>query len=101
MNVLVQLLRAFHTVFRLRQVYGKDWAAIGHAMGRSPSSVKDRCRLLRDSCKTGLHVYTFSALSGIICFVCAGKWQADEEKRLTEIVQRLSGANKGSTQFTQ
>ena len=38
---------------RLRKKYGSDWAAIGTELGRSPSSVKDRCRLLKDSCNSG------------------------------------------------
>lgn len=38
---------------RLRDEYGTDWATIGAAMGRSASSVKDRCRLMKDTCNSG------------------------------------------------
>ncbi|XP_021008409.1 cyclin-D-binding Myb-like transcription factor 1 [Mus caroli] len=37
----------------LWQKHGNDWITIGTAMGRSPSSVKDRCRLMKDTCNTG------------------------------------------------
>ncbi|XP_038840690.1 cyclin-D-binding Myb-like transcription factor 1 [Salvelinus namaycush] len=37
----------------LRQKHGNDWATIGAALGRSASSVKDRCRLMKDTCNTG------------------------------------------------
>lgn len=40
-------------VFRLREKHGNDWATIGAALGRSASSVKDRCRLMKDTCNTG------------------------------------------------
>lgn len=39
--------------FRLREKHGNDWATIGAALGRSASSVKDRCRLMKDTCNTG------------------------------------------------
>lgn len=40
-------------LFRLRIKHGNDWATIGAALGRSASSVKDRCRLMKDTCNTG------------------------------------------------
>ena len=40
-------------VCRLRKKFGNDWATIGAALGRSASSVKDRCRLMKDTCNTG------------------------------------------------
>ena len=55
-------------VSRLREKHGNDWATIGAALGRSASSVKDRCRLMKDTCNTGeedqteseiLHLFTF------------------------------------------
>ena len=39
---------------RLRAKHGNDWAAIGVALGRSASSVKDKCRLMKDNCKSGM-----------------------------------------------
>ena len=38
----------------LKEKHGNDWATIGAAMGRSASSVKDRFRLMRDHCHSGL-----------------------------------------------
>lgn len=40
-------------MFRLKEKHGNDWATIGAALGRSASSVKDRCRLMKDTCNTG------------------------------------------------
>ncbi|XP_034720004.1 cyclin-D-binding Myb-like transcription factor 1 [Etheostoma cragini] len=37
----------------LREKHGNDWSTIGAALGRSASSVKDRCRLMKDTCNTG------------------------------------------------
>lgn len=37
----------------LRQKHGNDWAAIGSAMNRSASSVKDRCRLMKEGGNSG------------------------------------------------
>ena len=37
----------------LKSMHGNDWTAIGQALGRSASSVKDRCRLLNDNCSSG------------------------------------------------
>lgn len=37
----------------LRAKHGNDWAAIGGSLGRSASSVKDKCRLMKDNCKSG------------------------------------------------
>lgn len=39
----------------LKEKHGNDWATIGAAMGRSASSVKDRFRLMRDHCHSGLN----------------------------------------------
>ncbi|KAI2665497.1 Cyclin-D-binding Myb-like transcription factor 1 [Labeo rohita] len=60
----------------LRQKHGNDWATIGAALGRSASSVKDRCRLMKDTCNTG-------------------KWTEEEERRLAEVVHELTGTEAG------
>ncbi|KAM6984761.1 cyclin-D-binding Myb-like transcription factor 1 [Aplochiton taeniatus] len=60
----------------LRQNHGNDWATIGAALGRSASSVKDRCRLMKDTCNTG-------------------KWSEEEEKRLAEVVYEMAGVSPG------
>ncbi|XP_031414002.1 cyclin-D-binding Myb-like transcription factor 1 isoform X2 [Clupea harengus] len=60
----------------LRQKHGNDWATIGAALGRSASSVKDRCRLMKDTCNTG-------------------KWTEEEERRLAEVVHELTGTEVG------
>ncbi|XP_043570129.1 cyclin-D-binding Myb-like transcription factor 1 isoform X1 [Chiloscyllium plagiosum] len=60
----------------LRSKHGNDWATIGAALGRSASSVKDRCRLMKDTCNTG-------------------KWTIDEEKRLAEVVHELTATDPG------
>ena len=45
----------------LRVQYGSDWSAIGSAMGRSASSVKDRCRIMKDTCNAGeFHLCLYS-----------------------------------------
>ncbi|XP_005089919.1 cyclin-D-binding Myb-like transcription factor 1 [Aplysia californica] len=56
----------------LRAKHGNDWAAIGVALGRSASSVKDKCRLMKDNCKSG-------------------KWYPEEEARLADAVYKLTG----------
>ncbi|XP_072097843.1 cyclin-D-binding Myb-like transcription factor 1 isoform X1 [Mobula birostris] len=60
----------------LRSRHGNDWATIGAALGRSASSVKDRCRLMKDTCNTG-------------------KWTVEEEKRLAEVVHELTATDPG------
>ncbi|XP_018108195.2 cyclin-D-binding Myb-like transcription factor 1 isoform X1 [Xenopus laevis] len=60
----------------LRVKHGNDWATIGAALGRSASSVKDRCRLMKETCKTG-------------------KWTDEEERRLAEVVHELTGTEAG------
>ncbi|KAI9545239.1 hypothetical protein NQZ68_038269, partial [Dissostichus eleginoides] len=60
----------------LREKHGNDWATIGSALGRSASSVKDRCRLMKDTCNTG-------------------KWTEEEERRLAEVVYEMSGVKPG------
>ncbi|XP_067110466.1 cyclin-D-binding Myb-like transcription factor 1 [Osmerus mordax] len=60
----------------LRKKFGNDWATIGAALGRSASSVKDRCRLMKDTCNTG-------------------KWSEEEERRLAEVVYELAGVTPG------
>ncbi|MEE6481496.1 hypothetical protein FKM82_012884 [Ascaphus truei] len=60
----------------LRVKHGNDWATIGAALGRSASSVKDRCRLMKETCKTG-------------------KWTEEEERRLAEVVHDLTGTEVG------
>ncbi|XP_077401060.1 cyclin-D-binding Myb-like transcription factor 1 isoform X2 [Vanacampus margaritifer] len=61
----------------LRDRHGNDWATIGAALGRSASSVKDRCRLMKDTCNTG-------------------KWSEEEERRLAEVVYEMAAAAPGS-----
>ncbi|KAM9327367.1 cyclin-D-binding Myb-like transcription factor 1 [Pholidichthys leucotaenia] len=61
----------------LKEKHGNDWATIGAALGRSASSVKDRCRLMKDTCNTG-------------------KWTEEEERRLTEVVYEMAGVTPGS-----
>ncbi|CAJ1054630.1 cyclin-D-binding Myb-like transcription factor 1 [Xyrichtys novacula] len=61
----------------LRDKHGNDWATIGAALGRSASSVKDRCRLMKDTCNTG-------------------KWSEEEERRLAEVVYEMAGVTPGS-----
>ncbi|NXR06598.1 DMTF1 factor, partial [Semnornis frantzii] len=63
-------------LFRLRVKHGNDWATIGAALGRSASSVKDRCRLMKDTCNTG-------------------EWTEKEEKRLAEVVHELTSTEPG------
>lgn len=58
-------------VFRLREKHGNDWATIGAALGRSASSVKDRCRLMKDTCNTGEEVQTESGIMGDILHLFA------------------------------
>ncbi|XP_041058575.1 cyclin-D-binding Myb-like transcription factor 1 isoform X2 [Carcharodon carcharias] len=60
----------------LRSKHGNDWATIGAALGRSASSVKDRCRLMKDTCNTG-------------------KWTVEEERRLAEVVHELTATDPG------
>ncbi|XP_043944280.1 cyclin-D-binding Myb-like transcription factor 1 isoform X2 [Protopterus annectens] len=60
----------------LRMKYGNDWATIGASLGRSASSVKDRCRLMKDTCNTG-------------------KWTEEEEKRLAKVVHELTCTEPG------
>ncbi|XP_061167972.1 cyclin-D-binding Myb-like transcription factor 1 isoform X2 [Saccostrea echinata] len=62
----------------LRKMYGNDWATIGQALGRSASSVKDKCRLMKDSCNSG-------------------KWLPEEERRLCDAVYELTGAKQGES----
>ncbi|XP_064633365.1 cyclin-D-binding Myb-like transcription factor 1 [Lineus longissimus] len=62
----------------LRAKHGTDWATIGTAMGRSASSVKDRCRLMKETCNSG-------------------KWLPEEEHRLTSAVYEQSQARPGES----
>ena len=49
---------------RLKARYGNDWASIGAVLGRSASSVKDKCRLMKDTCNSGrLYVGCISSLT--------------------------------------
>lgn len=61
---------------QLRQLHGNDWAKIGAELGRSAGSVRDRCRLMKDSCRYGT-------------------WKPDEEYRLANAVYELTGAQPG------
>ncbi|KAJ7329498.1 hypothetical protein JRQ81_015672 [Phrynocephalus forsythii] len=60
----------------LRIKHGNDWATIGATLGRSASSVKDRCRLMKDTCNTG-------------------KWTEEEERRLATVVHELTSTEPG------
>ncbi|CAL8405582.1 unnamed protein product [Arctogadus glacialis] len=60
----------------LRKKHGNDWATIGAVLGRSASSVKDRCRLMKETCNTG-------------------KWSEEEERRLAEVVYEMAGVSPG------
>uniref|UniRef100_A0A667ZAL8 Cyclin D binding myb-like transcription factor 1 n=1 Tax=Myripristis murdjan TaxID=586833 RepID=A0A667ZAL8_9TELE len=72
-----RVLRMYdNPVNMLRQKHGNDWATIGAALGRSASSVKDRCRLMKDTCNTG-------------------KWSEEEERRLAEVVYEMAGVSPG------
>ncbi|XP_071083299.1 cyclin-D-binding Myb-like transcription factor 1 [Haliotis cracherodii] len=62
----------------LRMKHGNDWAAIGAVLGRSASSVKDKCRLMKDTCN-------------------AGKWLPEEERRLASAVYELAGVKMGES----
>uniref|UniRef100_A0A3Q0RQR6 Cyclin D binding myb-like transcription factor 1 n=1 Tax=Amphilophus citrinellus TaxID=61819 RepID=A0A3Q0RQR6_AMPCI len=62
---------------KINTKHGNDWATIGAALGRSASSVKDRCRLMKDTCNTG-------------------KWSEEEERRLAEVVYEMAGVSPGS-----
>ncbi|XP_028398410.1 cyclin-D-binding Myb-like transcription factor 1 isoform X2 [Dendronephthya gigantea] len=62
----------------LKRKHGNDWTAIGLALGRSASSVKDRCRLLNEKCSTG-------------------KWSQDEEDRLSEAVHEVTSTVSGES----
>lgn len=66
-----------HKLKCLREKHGNDWATIGAALGRSASSVKDRCRLMKDTCNTG-------------------KWSEEEEQRLAEVVYEMAGVTPGA-----
>ncbi|XP_077981730.1 cyclin-D-binding Myb-like transcription factor 1 [Glandiceps talaboti] len=63
----------------LHSKHGNDWAAIGAALGRSASSVKDRCRLIL---KETNH---------------SGKWSPEEECRLATAVYELSNVTEGES----
>lgn len=56
----------------LRRTHGNDWAKIGAELGRSAGSVRDRCRLMKESCQYGT-------------------WKPDEEYRLANAVYELTG----------
>ncbi|PIK40895.1 Cyclin-D-binding Myb-like transcription factor 1 [Apostichopus japonicus] len=62
----------------LRAELGNDWAQIGAKMGRSASSVKDKCRLLKEACHQG-------------------KWRFDEEERLTDAVYEVTKTTPGES----
>ncbi|GAB6029432.1 Cyclin-D-binding Myb-like transcription factor 1 [Chamberlinius hualienensis] len=61
---------------KLHEKHGNDWQTIGTQLGRSASSIKDKCRLMKDNCNVG-------------------KWFPNEEKLLAEAVYDLSSANVG------
>ncbi|XP_071815533.1 uncharacterized protein [Apostichopus japonicus] len=62
----------------LRAELGNDWAQIGAKMGRSASSVKDKCRLLKEACHQG-------------------KWRFEEEERLTDAVYEVTKTTPGES----
>lgn len=55
----------------LRSIHGNDWVSIAAILGRSASSIKDRCRLLKENCNQG-------------------KWLPVEERQLAEAVYDLA-----------
>eukprot|EP00794_Sanderia_malayensis_P006061 gene6061-6763_t len=61
--------------------YGHDWATIGHYLGRSAASVKDRCRLLRKNKKTG-------------------RWTEEEETILSQCVREQTNTKEGESVTT-
>lgn len=65
----------------LRSKFGNDWASIGSALGRSASSVKDKFRLMKETCNSG-------------------KWLREEEKRLAAAVYDLAGVKPGENVTT-
>ncbi|XP_063447856.1 cyclin-D-binding Myb-like transcription factor 1 isoform X2 [Mytilus trossulus] len=65
----------------LRGRFGNDWASIGAALGRSASSVKDKFRLMRETCNSG-------------------KWLREEERRLASAVYDLAGVKPGENVTT-
>lgn len=65
----------------LRGKFGNDWASIGAALGRSASSVKDKFRLMRETCNSG-------------------KWLREEERRLASAVYDLAGVKPGENVTT-
>ncbi|MEQ2184217.1 hypothetical protein GOODEAATRI_005631 [Goodea atripinnis] len=69
-DILINNIDRYMKVCRsvLREKHGNDWATIGAALGRSASSVKDRCR----------------------------KWSEEEEGRLAEVVYEMAGVTPGS-----
>ncbi|XP_076117478.1 cyclin-D-binding Myb-like transcription factor 1 [Mytilus galloprovincialis] len=65
----------------LRGRFGNDWSSIGAALGRSASSVKDKFRLMRETCNSG-------------------KWLREEERRLASAVYDLAGVKPGENVTT-
>jgi len=71
--------------------HGSDWASIGAVLGRSASSVKDRYRLMKDTCNSGAYcgliqsqfvvIYTSLDLTGccrilsLLVLRCAPVWR--------------------------
>ncbi|XP_065674613.1 cyclin-D-binding Myb-like transcription factor 1 isoform X3 [Hydra vulgaris] len=62
----------------LCRIHGNDWATIGHHLGRSPGSVRDKARLLK-------------------CHKKRGKWSEDELKHLSDIVHAQTNTKKGES----
>ncbi|XP_065579717.1 cyclin-D-binding Myb-like transcription factor 1 isoform X2 [Artemia franciscana] len=60
----------------LRKIHGRNWQEIGKQLGRSPASIKDKCRNLET--------------------LCSGKWTEDEENRLASAVHAVTGTELGS-----
>ena len=59
----------------LRKIHGRNWQEISKQLGRSPASIKDKCRNLET--------------------LCSGKWTEDEENRLASAVHAVTGTEAG------
>ena len=49
--------------------HGSDWASIGAMLGRSASSVKDRYRLMKDTCNSGAYSHITVSVAPVYLYV--------------------------------